>query len=177
MKLLITILFLTVFVAGCLTSVEPKDREIIEEELEIAPSSPISVKLSVETLTETAKLKSETDLVVSVSSLDSNSYDGTTAQIDLPNGITLVEGDASWVGNLENPASFNGRVRFEEIGNWTVTASAKYIINEDTWLGDSAQVCFSVSEDKITTESGKCPTQVILPPGTKETLTERPTTI
>jgi len=177
MKLLITILFLTIFVTGCIASIEPKDREIIEEELETAPSSPISVKLSVKALTETATLGSETDLIVTVSSLDGNSYDGTTAQIDLPDGITLVDGDTSWVGNLENPTIFNARVKFEEIGNWTVTANAKYIITEDTRLSDSAQVCFSVSEDKITMERGECPAHVILPLGIKETSTERPTTI
>ena len=177
MKLSITIFFilvLMVFVLGCATSVEPTESQSFKEEPPIAPSSPISVKLIVEPSTEKAKLGDETELIVSISSLDNNSYDGTTAQIDLPEGITLVSGDASWVGDLENPAGFNARIKFEEIGNWTVTASAKYIFSKNTWLGGRAQVCFYVSEDKIAMESGECPTQVILPQGIKELTTEPP---
>lgn len=154
--IIIFLLVLVVFVLGCTTSL--RESEPIEEELEIVPSTPISVKLDIPAFVETLKLGSEMDLVVTVSSLDGNSYDGTTAQIDLPDGITLIGGDTSWVGDLENPADLNARVKFEEVGNWTVTASAKYIITEDTWLGDSAQVCFSVSEDVVLMESGECRT-------------------
>jgi|TARA_B100001971_G_C18241812_1_gene571430 hypothetical protein len=161
MKLLITILLLmvlAVLIVGCTKSIEPVKNEPFIIESVSSPSSSISVKLTVEAFTEILKLGGETDLIVTISSLDGNSYDDTTAQIELPKGITLVSGDTEWIGNLENPASFNARVKFEEVGDWTITVGAKSIISEDIWLGGNAKVCFSVSEDKITMESGECQT-------------------
>ncbi|MBU90363.1 hypothetical protein CMO94_02375 [Candidatus Woesearchaeota archaeon] len=149
---------LAVLIVGCTKSIEPVKNEPFIIESVSSPSSSISVKLTVEAFTEILKLGGETDLIVTISSLDGNSYDDTTAHIELPKGITLVSGDTEWIGNLENPASFNARVKFEEVGDWTITVGAKSIISEDIWLGGNAKVCFSVSEDKITMESGECQT-------------------
>jgi len=99
---IILLMLLVVLVAGCTTSVEPIEDELLEEKPPIAPSSPISVKLTMTAFTETLKLGSETDLIVTVSSLDGKfTYNNTIARIDLPEGISLVGGDIEQLVDLK----------------------------------------------------------------------------
>ncbi|MBI2137163.1 hypothetical protein HYU12_01445 [Candidatus Woesearchaeota archaeon] len=143
-----------------------------------SPSSPISVKLIMSAFSETPKLGSETDLSVEVSVHES--YDKTlpnaTVKIDLPEGIILVSGDTEWTGDLTNEkvVTLNAKIKFGRVGNWTLKSTAQSYFTEDSWYGGTTEVCFSVSEDKISMKKGKCPTQVILPSGVQETRTEPP---
>lgn len=137
-----------------------------------APSSPISVELTAAAFTEKPKLASETDLILTaaVHPTYSLSLPPTTAQIELPEGITLVSGDIEWAGDLtiESPLTLQARVRFAQVGDWAVTARVKSDFGGGDWYGGIVHICFSVSEETLSMQQGECPTGPISPPGTQE---------
>jgi len=183
MKSIMLALILIVSIAGCTTNqiptIDQSNNEPFIVESESPASSPISVNLIVSAFAEQPKLGSEADLILEVTVHES--YDkplsNTTVNIDLPQGMMRIDGDTEWIGDLtnENPLILNARVKFTEIGNLTLKSSARWYFTEDSWLGGTAQICFSVSEDKISMKKGTCPTQTILPSGIKELDTEPPT--
>ena len=145
-----------------LTTQEEQKPFVVEPSSEpLPPPSLFSVELAVADFTEPPKLGSETDITVTVEFSIPGSYvapprfSPDTVRIDLSEGITLVSGDTEWEGDLivEIPVIFNARIRFTEVGDWTLEASVKF----STIHIDRDQVCFSVSRDKITMKSGECP--------------------
>ncbi len=159
-------------VAAC----EPQEPELQKPfvvESSSSPSSPISVKLTTAAFTELPKLGSETDLIMEVSVHPSynRTLPNATVNMDLPEGIELISGHTQWNGTLSiaDPIVLTARVKFVEDGNWSLSASAKSYFTEDSWVGNEADICYSVSEATIAQKSGKCPTKTTLPPGTRET--------
>lgn len=140
-----------------------------------SPSSPISVKLTTAAFTEPPKAGSETDLIMEVSVHPSynRTLPNATANIGLPEGIELISGHTQWNGALssEAPIVLTARVKFVKEGNWSLSASAKSYFTEDSdsWYGNAADICYSVSEATIAQKSGECPTKTNLPPGVQET--------
>ena len=155
---------LALFIAGCESDDddattppligEEDQRDLI---VESSPSSPISVKMTVAGFDGKPVLGSETDITVTISSLDGNSYESTNAQIETEEGIKVIGGDKEWTGTAsENPSTFIARVKIDKIGEWTLTASARHVTGPDSWLGGAARVCFTVTEESISMESGIC---------------------
>lgn len=108
------------------------------------PSVPIDVELS---LPKVPKLGQSSQLVCTVSS----AFDApmTNIQIMLPEGLALVKGDFSWLGDI--PA--NGMIKVKsvikaiDVGNWTIEATAGYSVTKDSYYGDVDRLYISVSED------------------------------
>jgi hypothetical protein len=53
----------------------------------------------------------------------------SVAQVDLPSGAILIDGNLSWQGDLEpgSPVQLSGTIKFIEEGQWTIKAFAKDI--------------------------------------------------
>ena len=73
----------------------------------------------------------------------------SVAQVELPSGATLIDGNLSWQGDLEpdSPVQLSGTIKFIEEGQWTIKAFAKYIIDEQNYWGDEEYIYVTVTKD------------------------------
>jgi len=110
----------------------------------IPPSSPIDVELSLARAPVVGQSTKLTCIVTSVIEAVN-----VTAEIILPEGITRVEGDLSWSGDI--PA--RGTVEVESVievskaGNCAIQATAGYSFGKDSWYGDLDRLYISIPED------------------------------
>ena len=108
------------------------------------PSTPITVQLI---LSKAPKLEEPADLTYKVSSvLDAP---GTTAEILLPEGAVLIDGELTWIGDLEanEPVQLKATMKFVKEGNWIVEAIARRDLeNGDVWA-DAVQIYLHITED------------------------------
>lgn len=84
------------------------------------------------------------------------------AEIELPEGAILVNGNLNWKGDLIKniPVQLSSTIKFIKEGNWTIKTFAKQIFDEENWWGDvdyiylnvtkkAGQFGFSKDEDRI----------------------------
>jgi len=94
-------------------------------------------------------LGSEAILTIEVSSLEDSA--NVSVHVNLPEGLLLVTGDLDWNVDLKENVSDSRTmvIRAVQVGNWTVSATARWYIYDDSWEGDSDIACVCVSEDSI----------------------------
>jgi hypothetical protein len=116
------------------------------------PATPIHAELSID---ELPPLGEPATLTCEVSS--ALAAPGTTAQIELPAGAHLVDGDLSWEGNLRagRSISFKATVTFNAAGDAAVFCRALRPIDANNSWGDLAALYLSVGRGE--TESGFAP--------------------
>ena len=123
--------------------------EFTSPPLDEAPSSPMTINLYVSPFTEPQGLGSEANLKIEIASIEDAS--NVTAKINLPEGLSLVSGNLTWNGTLQAnvSSSFDARIKATKLGNWTISATVKWYLYEDSWVGaiDRATIC--VFEDRI----------------------------
>lgn len=117
-------------------------------------STPISVELSI---SELPILDKPVGLTCTVSSL----YDApnTTAEISLPNGVTLVGGKLEWQGDLKanKPKSFSTQIAFTDIGEWAIQCGASHMTNGGNSWGDLEVIYLTVGSDNNDSKFGWTP--------------------
>ena len=134
------------------------------------PSSPISVILTVSQANESPAVSRVSLRLTTISAGDA---DNVTVALTLSEGLTLLQGEQMWVGDLQRdiPVSIDYQVEALEPGNWNVHASAKWQFTPDSWYGGSDTLCLSVGGNSIETDRGPCPTETYLPTGINESKT------
>lgn len=75
----------------------------------------------------------------------------TNAEIILPKGLELVEGDLTWQGDIigDEIVEFKAKVRAIQNGEWKVEAYAQYIIDENNMWGDIERFYILVKDDQV----------------------------
>lgn len=129
------------------------------------PEPPIYLLMHLSNFTEPAGVGSEADLTVFL--IPWVDMQDISAEIVLPEGLSLVDGNLVWNGNLKANIreKFSARIRAEKVGNWTIVVAAGSCLPDGPWFGDSdvygvwwhgdAQVVgLSVRADEITSWSG-----------------------
>ncbi len=104
-------------------------------------STPIHVELS---LSKTPQVGDEVEARLTVSAVRASP--NTTATIILPEGVTLVSGQANWRGDLDpnQPVSLNATLRFNTPGDMQIVGhSLRPSDNGDVW-GDLAVIYLKV---------------------------------
>jgi hypothetical protein len=117
----------------------------VQEGYPFVPRSPMNVNLS---LSNAPPLNQTAKLTCAVSSIED--APNTTAEIVLPEGFELINGDIIWNGNIprDGEIEFNVTIKSIKNGNWTIEASAKCMISHDSWFENGDRIYIFVSEDK-----------------------------
>ncbi|MEM2972446.1 MAG: hypothetical protein QW270_08540 [Candidatus Bathyarchaeia archaeon] len=138
------------------------------------PLSAINITLHISQFTEPQGLGSEANLTIEIVSIEDAS--NVMVNVSLPEGISLLEGDLAWTGNLTAnvSSSFNLRIKAVEVGNWTISATAMWYLTSNSWYGDIDRMCICVFEDRIVVTSGECCSTKNIPPGYNELRTSPP---
>ena len=152
----ILVLVSLVFVFGCSVDKEVKETEdmyqrggffkIVKGEKGEAPSTPITVSLSI--IPTTPNLNEITEITATVSSiLDAPN---TKVEIILPNGVNLVSGNLVWEGDLEAdvPVSFSANIIFTKAENIRIETVAMHAIDEENSWGDMDVIYLYYSESQ-----------------------------
>jgi hypothetical protein len=107
-------------------------------------SSPITVELAMSKAPRLNEPAMITCIVKSVFPAPNS-----VAQVELPSGATLIDGNLSWQGDLEpgSPVQLSGTIKFIEEGKWTIKAFAKYIIDDNSCWGDGEYIYVTVTKD------------------------------
>ena len=110
---------------------------------ETSTSSPITVKLEMSKAPRLNEPVMITCTVISVFSAPNS-----VAQIELPSGATLIDGNLSWQGDLEpgSPVHLSGTIKFIEEGQWIIKAFAKHIIDDNNCWGDGKFIYVTVTK-------------------------------
>lgn len=132
-----------------------------------SPLPVINIGISYPYLSELGGIGSQFNLSVFVFSfLDENiENENLTAQIILPEGLTLVNGNLTWNISPDTSTGFTVTLRAEKVGNWTIVIAAGKYLPEGTcfgnakiygvwWHGNTFIWGLSVFEDKVTTWAG-----------------------
>jgi hypothetical protein len=82
----------------------------------------------------------------------------TQLQVILPDGVELVEGDATWQGDIKagQDVSIDLMIRVNQPGDDTIDAYAFARTGPDSGFGNGKQVCIVSTLESIT--AGDCPT-------------------
>jgi hypothetical protein len=109
------------------------------------PSTPLTVELI---LSKAPRLEEPADLSFTISSvLDAP---GTTAEILLPEGAALVDGNLTWSGDLpaNQPVQLQATMKFVEEGNWMIEAKARHELESGDVWADAAYIYLHITENK-----------------------------
>jgi hypothetical protein len=106
------------------------------------PASPLQLDLALQKLPE---LGEEVLLTATIHSIH-DTLDAH-AQITLPEGAMLVDGNLAWQGDLkaEIPVHLEAVIIFTEEGDWTIRADTQKIIDELNSMGDTEHIYLHVS--------------------------------
>lgn len=106
-------------------------------------SSPITIELA---MSKAPRLNEPARITCTIKS--AFPAPNSVAQVELPSGATLIDGNLSWQGDLEpgSPVRLSGTIKFVEEGQWTIKAFAKYIISEQTCWGDGEYIYVTVTK-------------------------------
>ena len=74
----------------------------------------------------------------------------SSAQIKLPDVVSLISGDLTWKGDLKakHPVSFSAEISFDKAGKYTISASARHMINEKSGWGNADFVYLNIGADR-----------------------------
>jgi len=129
-------------------------------QIDTSTSSPITTEFHI---SKTPKLNEPVILTLKINS----AFDApnSEATIEIPEGAIKLEGDLSWKGDLMKnlPVQISAKIKFIREGDWTITGSAKHIIDESNYWGDIDYIYLCIKEDfgkigfceKSTTEKAK----------------------
>lgn len=132
-----------------------------------APLSPMTIALHVSSFSEPQGPGSEADLTIEIISIQDAS--NVIAEVNLPEGISLLAGNLTWIADLKanDSSNFGLRMKVIEVGNWTISARVKWYLTDDSWYGDIDRVCICVFENEIVLTSTEQTPQTV-PPGWNE---------
>lgn len=166
----------TTTTAGETTTTIPKEPTtmIITKTKSFAPGIPIKIESILPTLTQPLKLNDEIDITYTLSVEPSyGTAKNVTATVTLPEGVEFVNGTLNWNGDLElnEPTSFNTKVKIIKTGDWTVEARADYPLGNGSLYLDRDSICISIKDNEVIIAHGSCDTipeckDVVLPDGT-----------
>jgi hypothetical protein len=149
MKSLLAILILLVglilVLEACGTSTETPGTAV--PAVSLSPSSPIKVELSISKL---PILNEPVDLTCNVTAR--SDAPNSTAQIKLPKGASLINGNLEWQGDLKAdiPVSFSAQIVFKETGHQTIEATATHVIDDKNGWGDLDSIYLDIGADSST---------------------------
>lgn len=135
---------------GC-TEYKPRGKEILKDTktiLSTPATSPVKMGISLSKATALGELGEITASVWYTGKIKENMPE-TIANIELPEGFELVDGDLNWEGYLKNePQQFSATIKAVEIGNWTIKARIRSPPTGKAYLGGGDNIYISVLEDK-----------------------------
>ena len=120
------------------------------------PLSPMSITLTLSPFSDPQLPRSQSDMTVKMlSTCDANNV---TAEILLPQGISVVSGSLKWQGDLKAnvSSSFCTTIKIIEVGNWTVSARVRWYFTPDSWYGDIDRICIRAFNDRIEVVPAEC---------------------
>lgn len=140
--ILLGILVLVLLSSGCneTSSLEFQDVD--------TPSSPMKINVS---LSKAPALNGITEITATIwyTSKIKENMSETIAQIILPNGFEVVNGNATWKGYVKNePKQFSILVKAIRIGNWTIEANIRSPPTGSEHVGGRDWTYVSVFENK-----------------------------
>ncbi len=149
---LIPLIILALVLSACsierpITSTDKNNQNSSTPAAYLSPSSPIRVNLSISKL---PLLNETVDLTCNVSSL--HDAPNSSAQIVLSKGISLVNGDLQWHGDLgaNVTVSLSVQVFFKETGHQTIEANARYVVDKNNSWGDMDVIYLDIGTERST---------------------------
>ena len=109
------------------------------------PSTPIIFELI---LSKAPRLEESAELTFTISSvLDAP---GTKAEILLPDGAVLMDGNLTWSGDLvaNKPVQFQATMKFINEGSWIIEAKARHELESGDIWADAAYIYLHITENK-----------------------------
>lgn len=129
----------------------PKKRVVANNDSE-TPSSPINVVLFCTPFTK----HGVATISLRVAKRDGYPPEGvnwpdTRAEITLPEGLKLVEGNLTWHGSIvgNDIVELKAKVRAIQNGEWRIKGYAEYILDKNNWIGDEEQLYLLVTENRV----------------------------
>lgn len=111
-------------------------------------SSPMKMNISLSKATALGELTEITATVWYTSKIKEGMPE-TIANIELPEGFELVDGDLNWEGYVKNePQQFSATIKAVEIGNWTIKARIRSPPTGKAYFGGGDNIYVSILEDK-----------------------------
>ncbi|MEM7826747.1 MAG: hypothetical protein QXQ40_00805 [Candidatus Aenigmatarchaeota archaeon] len=155
--LALVIVFIIITVIACITlkqgeKVGDLGQVIMVNNDEDAPSSPMDLIL----LSTPFSVEKVATISVKIGKREGYptegvNWPGTNAELILPEGLKLIEGNLHWQGDIigDEVAQFQVKVQAIQNGEWKVEAYAKYLIDETNWLGDMERFYILVTDDTV----------------------------
>jgi len=154
------LIILLIVISGCAkTSItlEPQEKVISEDikteeekpAQETVATSPMKIEMSFSNapaLNQNAKITT----TITYNGRQIENMPETIAQIILPDGFELIDGNLSWSGKVmkDEPVQFDLTVKSVKIGNWTIKANARSPPEGDAYIGGRDWIYISIFEDK-----------------------------
>lgn len=152
------VIFIFLAVNGCtnISAPQPQNSIILEDaktEEELPPSeTPASPPMRVDLSLSRAPALGETAEVIAVINYTGKIKENvpeTTANIILPAGFELINGNSTWSGYLKKePTQFSITVKAVQTGNWTIEAKARSPPTGDTYFDGRDSIYITVLEDR-----------------------------
>ena len=110
-----------------------------------APSSPMKMNLFI---SQPPVMGETAEIVAVIRWIPTNipPMEDTTAQIILPDGFELLEGDLKWEGELQKEVNFSITIRAIKVGNWTIEGLARSPPTGETFSGGRDFIYISVGK-------------------------------
>jgi hypothetical protein len=146
------ILVSVILISGCVTQkIGTKEGITVNTEVGAGvAASPMDLALSVSPFSE----EREAEITVNIGKREdypNNESWNTTAQILLPAGLELVEGNVNWHGTITGDewVEFKVKVKAVQNGEWKVEAKARTPPTGDSWWGDIERFYVLIKDDEI----------------------------